>query len=202
MSTATRTRRPAIGRKDNGLFVSPEEFDAIDDYDENYSYELINRVFVVNPMPSHFERDPNEELGFWLRKYQEQNPGIIDKTLFEQNIRTPTSRCRADRVVWVGLQRTVDAEKDVPAVVIEIVSKRRRDPLRDYVEKREEYLALGIVEYWVIDRFRRKLTVFRKNATGTEELIVADSGTYRTPLLPGFALSLEKLLKVCDDWSR
>ena len=28
MSTATRTRRPEIGRKDNGLLMTPAEFDA------------------------------------------------------------------------------------------------------------------------------------------------------------------------------
>jgi Uma2 family endonuclease len=202
MSTVTRTKRPAIGRKDNGLVMTPDEFDAIDDYDENFSYELINGVLVVNPMPSQFERDPNEELGHWLRLYQEQTPGIIDKTVFEEYIRTATCRRRADRVVWIGLGRAVYPEQDVPAIVIEFVSKRRRDQLRDYVEKRKEYLTLGVIEYWVIDRFRRTLTAFRRNSATNEEVVISDAEIYRTPLLPGFELSLAKLLKVCDDWHR
>jgi Uma2 family endonuclease len=202
MSTVTRTKRPTIGRKDNGLLMSPEEFDAIDDYDENYSYELINGVLVVNPMPSHFERDPNEELGHWLRLYQDQNPGIIDKTLPEEYIRTSVSRRRADRVVWLGLGRVPNPEQDVPFIVIEFVSRRRRDQLRDYIEKRAEYLALGVIEYWVIDRFRRTLTVFRRSAGNDEEQLISEQETYRTTFLPGFELPLKKLLKVSDDWHR
>ena len=58
-----RTRRWRVSRRDNGLLLSPAEFDAIDDWDENYSYELINGVLVVNPVPGPAEVDPNEELG-------------------------------------------------------------------------------------------------------------------------------------------
>ena len=38
-----------IGRRDNGIRMTPEEFDAIDDYDELYSYELLNGVLLVLP---------------------------------------------------------------------------------------------------------------------------------------------------------
>lgn len=138
MNTAICIKRPAIGRKDNGLLMTPEEFDAIEDYDENVSYEFINGVLVVNPKPSRFERDPNEELGHWLRNYQDQNPGIVDKTVFEEYIKTAVSRRRADRVGWVGLGRLVDPEQDVPAIVMKFVSKRRRDQLREFGEKRRE----------------------------------------------------------------
>src|SRR5258707_5987624 len=103
MSTATRKLRYAIGRRHNGILMTPEEFDAIDDYDENFSYELINGVLIVNPMPSRFERDPNEELGYWLRLYQDLTPGIIDKTVFEEYISTANCRLRADLVAWVSL---------------------------------------------------------------------------------------------------
>jgi Uma2 family endonuclease len=83
MATVAKRRQIRLSRRHNGMLMTPNEFDAIVDYDERYVYELINGVLIVNPMPSHFERDPNEELGFLLRLFQEQHPGIIDKTIFE-----------------------------------------------------------------------------------------------------------------------
>jgi Uma2 family endonuclease len=71
---------------------------------------------------------------------------------------------------------------------------------RDYVEKCQEYRDLGILEYWVFDRFRRTLTVFRGTSQVPEELVVAENETYCTPLLPGFEVPLAKLLAVADRW--
>src|SRR5882724_5927073 len=105
MSTVIRKKRFVLGRRHNGMLMAPEEFDAITDYDDLYSYELINGVLVVNPIPSHFERSPNDELGHWLKNYQEQHPGHLDETVFEEYIRTEKGRRRADRVIWTGLGR-------------------------------------------------------------------------------------------------
>src|SRR5579872_1304667 len=95
-ATSKRRLHFEIGRRHNGILMTPEEFDAIDDYDDNYRYELINGVLIVNPMPSVFERDPNEELGYWLRRYSDQHPGHLNKTIFEEYINTAVGRRRAD----------------------------------------------------------------------------------------------------------
>ena len=68
------------------------------------------------------------------------------------------------------------------------------DRRRDYEEKRDEYRMLGIREYWVIDRFRRQLTVFR----GDEEIVLNEADHYHPPLLPGFELPLAKILQFAD----
>ena len=81
--------------------------------------------------------------------------------------------------------------------MVEFVSRRKRDKRRDYEEKRREYLAIGVFEYWVIDRFARTMTVFRHGQT---EHVVHENGTYRTDLLPGFELLLARLLAVADEW--
>ena len=190
-----------IGRADNGRLMTPEEFDAIEDYDDFYRYELINGVLIVSPMAATGERDPNEELGHWLRQYQEENPGIIDKTLFEEYILTENSRRRADRVIWTGLGRLPDLKNDVPSIVVEFVSKRKRDRHRDYVVKRQEYLDIGVREYWVIDRFQRSMTVFSRADEKTVETIVSAGTVYQTPLLPGFELHLDALLELADVWT-
>jgi Uma2 family endonuclease len=182
-----------------GTLMTPEEFDAVEECDEDYVYELIRGVLIVSPPPSEEERDPNEELGFLLRLYREQHPQgtALDATLSEQYVRTLDSRRRADRVIWAGLGRQPNPRRDVPTIVVEFVSPGKRNRLRDYVEKRGEYLAIGVAEYWVIDRFRRTLTVYR---AGEPDVVVPHDGTYRTPRLPGFELPLARVLAAADRW--
>ncbi|HEX4591741.1 MAG TPA: Uma2 family endonuclease, partial [Gemmataceae bacterium] len=81
------------------------------------------------------------------------------------------------------------------------VSGDRRDRQRDYVDKRQEYIAAGVQEYWIIDRFRRTLTVVRPGPSGPQDQLIAEGSTYATPLLPGFELPLAKLLAVADRWA-
>jgi hypothetical protein len=48
-----------------GTLMTPAEFDAVEEYDENYGYELVHGVLVVVPLPNEAEADPNEELGYF-----------------------------------------------------------------------------------------------------------------------------------------
>jgi Uma2 family endonuclease len=185
-----------------GTLMTPEEFDAAEVGDELYDYELINGVLVVSPPPLEAERDPNEELGFLLRLYREQHPqgAALDKTLPEQTVRTATNRRRADRLIWAGLGRVPNPRVDLPTIIAEFVSKERRDRQRDYVEKRREYMELRVAEYWIIDRFRRILTVVVNSPAGPQDQTIGEHETYRTPLLPGFELPLARLLALADQW--
>jgi Uma2 family endonuclease len=183
-----------------GILLSPEEFDAVEACDELYNYELVHGVLVVAPPPAIGERGPNDHLGYLLRYYQEHHPqGVaLDLTVPEHLIRTPDSRRRADRVIWTGLGRTPNTRQDQPTIAIEFVSASKRDLQRDYLAKRDEYLRAGVREYWIIDRFRRRMTVVRGGADQMTELVMTEQDTYTTPLLPGFALPLAQLLAVAD----
>jgi Uma2 family endonuclease len=191
-----------LGPESAGMLMTPEEFDAVVDYDEGYRYELIRGVLVVTPIPSEAEASPNDELGAMLRQYQREHPqgAALDDTLPERYVRTSIGRRRADRVVWVGLGRRPDPAADVPAIVAEFASASRRDRRRDYEEKRREYQEAGVVEYWIIDRFRRILTVYRNSPQGAGEVAVNEQEVYQTPLLPGFELPLDRLLAAADRW--
>jgi Uma2 family endonuclease len=185
-----------------GTLMTPAEFDAAEEGDELYNYELVNGVLVVTPPPLEAERDPNEELGHLLRTYREQHPqgAALDKTLPEQTVRTTTNRRRADRLIWAGLGRVPDPRADVPTIIAEFVSKERRDRQRDYAEKRREYMELRAAEYWIIDRFRRIMTVVVNAPAGPQEEIIREHEIYRTPHLPGFELPLARLFALADQW--
>ncbi len=207
MSTA-RVRRPkpaGLGGHSNGMLMTPEEFDTATDFDELYTYELIHGVLIVSPPPGESERDPNDELGNLLRVYKSGHPAgsALDKTLPEQYVHLSNGRRRADRVIWAGLGRIPVPRTNVPAIVIEFVSNRQRDRVRDYEEKRQQYLAIRVQEYWIIDRFQRIMTVFsgRPGPSEPAEQVIKENEVYRTAVLVGFELPLARLLKLADDWA-
>jgi Uma2 family endonuclease len=199
--------RVRIGPGSAGLLMTTEQFDALrpERFQRGYRHELINGVLVVSPQPGAGERAPNDELGALLRAYRKASSRrvVIDQTLPEHTV-PATNRRRADRVIWTGLGRAPDLENDIPSIVIDFVSKRRRDALRDYEAKRDEYLAAGVKEYWVIDRFRRIMTVYRQAQIGptADIAIVTERESYQTDLLPGFVLPLSELLAEADQCKR
>jgi Uma2 family endonuclease len=202
MATAAlkQKRSRPFGPKSNGILMTPREFDRAD-FEDGWRYELINGVLVVSPPPLRNERDPNGELERWLRNYQADHPlgGVLDLTLHEETVRTRVGRRRADRVIWAGLGR-LPRRYETPTIVAEFVSAGRRDRIRDYEHKRDEYLAAGVREYWVIDRFQRTLTVFTRRRGRTRRQVFRQDQTYTTELLPGFELPLGRLLELAVRW--
>jgi len=172
-------------------------------FEEGWRYELINGVLVVSPIPARNERDPNEELGRWLRNYHESHPqgSSLDSTLHEETIETKQNRRRPDRVIWAGLGR-LPAEGERPTIIVEFVSSGKVNQERDYVAKRAEYREIGVREYWVVDRFRRTLTVFIFSGESDQERVILEKQSYETPLLPGFELPLARLLTLADRWAK
>jgi Uma2 family endonuclease len=200
--TKTKTRRLRLGPRSAGVLLTTEEFDRAR-FVEGWRYELINEVLVVSPIPSLNERDPNEELGYFLRAYQEAHPqgSALDLTIGEQTIETKKNRRRADRVIWAGLGRLPDPN-ETPTIIIELVSKGKINQERDYVAKRAEYREIGVKEYWIIDRFSKTMTVCRFAADRDQELVIAADQTYATTLLPGYELPLRRLLELAERWGK
>jgi len=181
--------------------MTPAEFDTAE-FDDHWRYELINGMLIVSPLPLLNEADPNEELGFLLRLYQHSHAKgkSLNLTVQEQYVRTGKNRRRADRVIWAGLGR-LPKKNENPTVVVEFVSKRKRDRQRDYETKRTEYQAAKIQEYWIIDRFTKTMTVHILDGDDFRTKVLSAKQTYRTKLLPGFELPLASLLELANRWS-
>src|SRR5205085_4004977 len=124
MSTVPAESDVVLGSESAGLLMSPEEFDAIEDYDENYQYELVNGVLVVHPISLPEETGPNEYLAHVLLEYRERHlqGKALDYTLPQQYVRTATSRRIADRLIWTGLGRLPNRRRDIPTIAVEFVS--------------------------------------------------------------------------------
>ncbi len=187
-----------ISLRSAGMLMTPEEFEAIPrrEWDENYRYDLLHGILVVTPFAGFGETRPNDELAFLLRTYQRTPEGkVLDDTVYEHYLQCGDSMRRIDRVLWTGLGRAPRPREDIPTVAIEFVADSARDRKRDYEDKRIDYRQVGVKEYWVIDRFRRQMTVFRGEG---EPTIVGEGGVYKTDLLPGFELPLSQLLFHAD----
>src|SRR5437870_12543584 len=124
MSAVPLDQEAVLGPEAAGVLMTPEEFDAIAEYDENYRYELVHGVLVVNPIPLAEETGPNELLGHWLLDYQANHPqgSALDYSLPQQYVRTQTSRRLADRLIWIGLGRLPSVRRDLASIAVEFVS--------------------------------------------------------------------------------
>ena len=109
-----------IGLLSAGLMMTPAEFDAIEEYDENYTYELVHGVLVVAAIPSAEETGPNELLGHYLLNYQGHHPmgGALDYTLPQQFVQTENSRRLEDRLIWAGLGRMPKVRIDLATIAV------------------------------------------------------------------------------------
>jgi Uma2 family endonuclease len=201
MATVTvRKKQQVFGPASAGTLMTPREFDRAE-FVEGYRYELVHGVLVVSPSPLENERDPNEQLGHLLRTYLETHAEgkALDATLSEQTVRTKANRRRADRVIWTGLGR-LPRRRDKPSIVVEFVSAGKKDRTRDYEEKRDEYMEMGVKEYWIFDRFQHTLTVYAVRAGKVKKQVFREKQIYTTELLPGFELPLAKLFTFADRW--
>jgi Uma2 family endonuclease len=138
-----------------------------------------------------------------LRTYRETHPqgAALDLTLAEETLELTKNRRRADRVIWAGLGR-LPGLNEPPTIIIEYVSSGRIDRERDYVAKRAEYREIGVKEYWIIDRFVKRMTVWIFAEEGDRMFVIPADQTYVTGLLPGYELPLGKLIDLANRWAR
>lgn len=80
-------------------------------------------------------------------------------------------------------------------LVMEVVSADPEDRKRDLVEKRDDYAAAGIHEYWIVDPEKQTITVLR--LAGRQYVVHGEfrKGTVATShLLPGFTVDVSSAM--------
>ncbi|HWE38186.1 MAG TPA: Uma2 family endonuclease [Isosphaeraceae bacterium] len=194
MATTTAIR---LGPADHGRRLSLADFiDA--EAEDGLLYELARGVVVVTEVPGVNHGRTVRRLARLFILYDEEHPGIIRYAAGggECRLRLPgmQSDRHPDQAVYLNPPPSGPRPWDrwTPAIVVEVVSPGGEG--RDYVEKREEYLRAGVLEYWVLDPARRLLTVLRRAGDVWEETQVADGAEYRTELLPGLVVRPVELL--------
>jgi Uma2 family endonuclease len=171
-----------------------EEFREAEE-DDGYRYELSRGVLEVTEVPN----DPHGvvvcNLYRALGRYDEQHPGAIHRYGGGSEFRFWLPRMVSGRNPDLGVVLR-GAPKDwrgrrVPALAAEVVSRGSIE--RDYETKRAEYLAYGLLEYWIVDPLKEQVTVLARRGDAWDEAIVRGEQVIRSLVLPGFVTTVAEL---------
>jgi Uma2 family endonuclease len=193
---ATASPPMLISPADNGRAMTLDEFmDA--EFQEGYRYELARGVIEVSNIPSH----PHAEI-IWrilsaIAIFQREHPKLIRYAGAASEFRLLLPGFESERhpdvsVVLAGTARDHTGHYP-PALSMEVVSKGAKARRRDYQEKREEYLAFGLREYWIVDPSERRVTVLTRRGDIWSEQIFGDGREAIGLVLPGFTVPVAEL---------
>lgn len=182
-----------LGPQDHGRRLTLDEFDDAE-VSEGFHFELGRGVVIVSevPLPKHLAIV--NKLRRQLAAYDLQHPERIWAIASGGECKLPLAEHDSERHPDLAVYLTEPPLQDsntvwsewIPELVIEVVSAGSED--RDYVEKREEYLAFGVREYWIAHPDRREILILRRvRGQWTEQLLnVGDK--YLSRVLPDFEL--------------
>ncbi len=198
MATVTTPLR--IGPADRDRTMTLEEFlDA--DVVEGFRYELARGVLEVNQVANDPHGGVVSNLYFAAVRYADQHPRVILRigggNEFQFVLPGLISGRNPDLgVVLRGAPRDWRGRR-MAALAAEVVSRGSID--RDYVTKREEYLAYGLMEYWIVDPLERKVTVLTRRGDTWAEAVFRGDQVIASLVLPGFATTVAELWVDVDE---
>ncbi|MHC5544565.1 Uma2 family endonuclease [Singulisphaera rosea] len=185
-----------IGPADHGRRIALQEFwDA--EEEAGYRYELARGVLEVTNVPG--ESHGLIVCSFYgaLERYRQAHPATIQRYggAGEFRLWLPTMASGRNPDVAVVLKGTPADSRGSrpPSLVVEVVSAGAEAHARDYVTKREEYLAFGIHEYWIVDSIRRRILVLVRDGDSWVERTFGEGQVAGGLVLPDFAVPLDDL---------
>jgi len=190
-----------VGPADQGRRMSLADFDHCE-VQEGYNYELGRGVIVVSdvPRPRHFAQV--NAIRRQLAAYDLSHPGRIYAIAAGSDCKILLPDFESERHPDTAIYKTAPPSGEdvwmrwVPELVIEVVSPGSED--RDYEEKREEYLAFGVREYWIFDADKQEMLVLRRSGNRWLERVVCPPSLYKPRLLPGLAFSCKAVFQAAD----
>ena len=160
-------------------------------------YQVIQGGLFMSPSPTPHHR---EAAGILFRKignFLEENPigkvyiSPVDVFLDDLNVYQPDVLfIRADRLSII-LEKGIEGAPDLVAEVLSPSTAKY-----DLGAKRAVYARSGVKEFWVADPAEKALRVFRFAESAEEPAaVLAGASPLESPLLPGFAVSVEKVFE-------
>jgi len=190
-----------IGPADHGRAMTLEEFRHAEELD-GYNYELARGVLEVSEVPD----DPHGvvvcNLYRAVARFDANYPEIVLRYGGGSEFRFWLPHLISGRhpdlaVVLRGAPKDWRGRR-LPALAAEVVSPSSIK--RDYELKREEYLAYGLLEYWIVDPLKRIVTVLTRHGDAWSEAVVRGDQLIVSLVLPGFATTVAELwIDVEDD---
>lgn len=194
-SIATR-----IGPADHGRAMSVEEFLEAEE-EPGYRYELARAVLEVTEVPNDPHGQVVDNFASVLWQFRLSHPGLIQRVggAAEFRLWLPGMISGRNPDYAVVLQ---NAPKDyrgrrIPVLAIEVVSVGGE--VRDYETKRQEYLAYGLLEYWIVDPQARRVTVLIRHGDVWAERVFQNDQMAEGLVLRGFQVRVSDLWVDTED---
>jgi len=163
--------------------LSFEEYLALEDKSDlpDERHEFVDGEFVELPP----ESEPNDFIARYLL-FVLASSGVVSLRLIAIHTcelqvpvlkpKTPHNRypdlviLREEHLALTKARLTITKDMPPPMLVVEVVSPGETTRDRDYKDKREQYEARGIPEYWLIDPEQRSLIVLELTAGKYREI--------------------------------
>jgi Uma2 family endonuclease len=188
-----------VGPQDHGRRMSLADFEFAE-VKEGHLYELARGVIVVSDVPNLPHAAQVVSIRDQLIVYKVAHPGKIYAVFGGSECKLVIGELESERHPDIAVYMTTPPGADsttwrtwVPELVVEIVSPGSED--RDYTEKREEYLALGIKEYWLFDAEREEMLVLKRRAGRWTEKVIRPPDVYSPRLLPGLEFDCARVFE-------
>ena len=190
-----------IGLADNGRTMTIEEFLEAEE-EPGYRYELARGVLEVTLVPN----DPHGLVVYNISRivvaYDLSHPGVIHRAggggEFQLVLHEMGSGRNPDfSVVLQGAPKDYRGRR-IPVLVAEVVSGSSVD--RDYRAKRGEYLAYGLLEYWIVDLKLRKMTLLVRHGDTWVEHPCLEGQPIPSLVLRGLTATLADLWTDLDEY--
>lgn len=163
-------------------------------------YEIIDGELYVSKAPNWYHQVISERISRALGNWSDATDS--GETVSAPGVIPPDDDNVIPDIVWISHERLAAGLGDdgklhlLPELVVEVLSPGVANERRDRTDKLAVYGRQGVREYWIADRTTRTIAVYRANGDVLEH--AATVGTHETlasPLLPGFALALERVFR-------
>jgi Uma2 family endonuclease len=123
--------------------------------------------------------------------------GLGETSFAPLKVRVSETAYREPDVIFMLAENAARAGEeywDGADLVMEVVSKDEKSQERDFVTKREDYAAAGVLEYWIVDPQTQRIKVLQ--LSGKEYVVHCDSGRDEqatSALLDGFSIDVSSV---------
>lgn len=198
---AELAKQVTIGPEQAGRRMSFDDFQRAEPQ-SGHNYELGRGVVEVTDIPGRAHALVLDEIETELRAYRRKHKGKIhfmgSGSAAKLELPEFESERHPDCSVYLTPMPVDDYpwDKWTPEIAIEVVSPGSLARQRDYVTKREEYLAAGVSEYWIVDPQERAIMQLQRHGDRWNERRLIAGQSLESPRLPGFGLA-QRLRQFC-----
>ena len=187
-----------IGPQDHGRRMTLADYEFIKTK-EGHRYELNRGVVEVSKVPDPLHGCSIDQFYTVVALYRHKHPEVWMCCCAPSHCKILIWDFESERHPDVSIYLTPPPSNDAftwriwyPAIVVDVVSPY--SDRRDQPEKREEFLAVGIKEYWILNLYTQEISVLINDGNHWRERILKSGDNYETRLLPGFQLKVADLL--------